>query len=129
MTTSMLPTMAGTSAIRQPRQMALVVLRFEKLDERARTRKGTMSLCCPADHVEAHLAARAFGLDVGFAGRQMPGQLDAMRALGRGVSLQALFDDLDALHDFEHAHHEPMPAIADAPLPAAPRRETAESRP
>ena len=44
MTMSMLPTIAGTSAIRQPWQMALVTLRLEKLDERARTRNGTASL-------------------------------------------------------------------------------------
>ena len=40
----MLPTMAGTSAIGQPRHRALVTLRLEKLDERARTRSGTGSL-------------------------------------------------------------------------------------
>ena len=44
MTISMLPTMAGTSAIRQPRQISLVTLRLQKLDDRARTRSGTASL-------------------------------------------------------------------------------------
>ena len=89
MTMSMLPTMAGTSAIRQPRQISLVTLRLQKLDDRARTRSGTVSLVGAADDVEAHLAARAFRLDVGLAGRQVPGRLDAVRALGRRVALQA----------------------------------------
>src|SRR5207244_5658122 len=44
MTMSIEPTMAGTSAIRQPRQISLVTLRLQKLDERARTRNGTASL-------------------------------------------------------------------------------------
>lgn len=44
MTMSMLPTIAGTSAIRQPLHRGLVTLRLEKLDERARTRRGTMDL-------------------------------------------------------------------------------------
>src|SRR5207253_4345405 len=41
MTMSMEPTMAGTSAMRQPRQMSFVTLRLQKLDDRARTRNGT----------------------------------------------------------------------------------------
>src|SRR5208283_1798158 len=44
MTKSMLPTMAGMSAIRQPRQSSLVTLKLQKHDERARTRNGTGSL-------------------------------------------------------------------------------------
>jgi cyclopropane fatty-acyl-phospholipid synthase-like methyltransferase len=44
MTMSMLPTMAGTSAIKQPRQISSVTLRLQKLDDRARTRNGTPSL-------------------------------------------------------------------------------------
>ena len=87
MTMSMLPTMAGTSAIRQPRQISLVTLRLQKLDERARTRSGTGLLAGAADDVEAHLAARALRLDVGLAGRQVARQLDAVRALGRRRSV------------------------------------------
>lgn len=45
MTMSMLPTIAGMSAIRQPRHRSLVTLRFEKLEERARTRRGTWAFC------------------------------------------------------------------------------------
>src|SRR5262249_28735964 len=44
MTMSILPTIAGISAMRQPRQRAFVTLRFQKLDDRARTRSGTGSL-------------------------------------------------------------------------------------
>src|SRR5436305_9676912 len=44
MTMSMLPTIAGTSAIRQPAQMALVTLKLRKLDDLARQRKGTLDL-------------------------------------------------------------------------------------
>ena len=81
MTMSMLPTIAGTSAIRQPRQISSVTLRLQKLDDRARTRSGTGSLAGAADDVEAHLAARALRLDVGLARRQVPRRLDAVRAL------------------------------------------------
>ncbi len=35
--------MAGTSAMRQPRQISSVTERLQKLDERARTRRGTAS--------------------------------------------------------------------------------------
>src|SRR5690349_407159 len=44
MTMSMLPTMAGTSAIRQPAQIGLVTLRLRKLDDFARQRSGTLDL-------------------------------------------------------------------------------------
>src|SRR5581483_8186470 len=44
MTMSIDPTMAGTSAMRQPRQMALVTERLRKLDDFARTRSGTACL-------------------------------------------------------------------------------------
>jgi hypothetical protein len=43
-TMSIEPTMAGMSAISQLAEIALVTLRFEKQDDRARTRKGTFSL-------------------------------------------------------------------------------------
>ncbi len=43
MTKSRLPTMAGTSAMRQPRQISFVTLRLQKHDDRARTRNGTAS--------------------------------------------------------------------------------------
>ena len=84
----MLPTIAGTSAIRQPRQMALVTLRLQKLDDRARTRQRHGVLGVAADDVETHLAARAFGFEIGLAGRQMPRRLDAVGALGGLVLLQ-----------------------------------------
>src|SRR5207237_8182202 len=41
MTMSMLPTIAGTSAIRQPRQSVSQTLKLQKLDDLARTRNGT----------------------------------------------------------------------------------------
>jgi hypothetical protein len=40
----MLPTIAGTSAIKHPWQSSLQTLRLQKQDDRARTRKGTGSL-------------------------------------------------------------------------------------
>ena len=43
MTMSMLPMMAGTSAIRQPLQISLATLRLQKQPDRARTRSGTAS--------------------------------------------------------------------------------------
>lgn len=43
-TMSIEPTIAGISAIRQPRQISLVTDRLQKLEERARTRRGTASL-------------------------------------------------------------------------------------
>src|SRR5262249_43587818 len=58
-TTSMLPTIAGTSATRQPRHSSFVTLRFAKQLDRARTRSGTPSFegrpttwkpICPRGH-------------------------------------------------------------------------------
>ena len=46
-TMSILPTTAGTSAMRQSRQISSVTLRLAKHDERARTRNGTMLLLAP----------------------------------------------------------------------------------
>ncbi len=43
MTMSMLPTIAGTSATRQPRQISSATLRLQKQLDRARTRSGTES--------------------------------------------------------------------------------------
>src|SRR5262245_36934083 len=45
-----------------------------------------------ADHVEAHLTARAFGLDIGLAGRQMARRFDPVRTLGRRIFLQRLVE-------------------------------------
>src|SRR5262249_40381609 len=42
---------------------------------------GNRILGVPADDVEAHLAARAFGFHVSFARWQVPRRIDAMRAL------------------------------------------------
>src|SRR6266404_4946105 len=75
--------------------------------------QGDVFLGVPADDVKAHLTARAFGLDIGLPGGQVLGRLDAVGAGGGGVTTQALLDDLDALHDLDHAHEIPVPAIAD----------------
>ena len=129
MTMSMLPTMAGTSAMRQPRQISLVTLRLQKLDDRARTRSGTAILGVPADDVEAHLAARALRLDVGLARRQVTRRLDAVRALGRRRSARsACSHDLDALDHLQHAHVEAVPAVAEHAPRAGASRERRHDR-
>ena len=59
------PTIAGTSAIRQPRQSSCVTDRLQKQLLRARARHGID--VAVADDVEAHLAARRFGFEIRFA--------------------------------------------------------------
>src|SRR5207249_2453036 len=86
--------------------------------------QGDVFLGIAADDAEAHLTARALGLDVGVARGQVLGRLDAVGAGGGRVAAQALLDDLDALHDLDHAHEIPVPAIADFRL----RRRDVEGR-
>ena len=95
MTMSIDPTIAGTSAIRQPAHSGLVTLRFEKLDDLARSRSGTASSLA-ADDVELdHRGDTRLEVDV--AGMQMLRLLDAMILGRRRVLVESLLDDLDAL--------------------------------
>ena len=70
------PTIAGTSAIRQPRHSSWVTERLQNELLRARARQGIDAAV--ADDVKAHLAARGFGLQVGLALGQLLGQLDRL---------------------------------------------------
>src|SRR5262249_10810829 len=75
--------------------------------------EGDVFLGVAAADVEAHLATRAFGLTVGFAGVQVLRQLHAVRALGRLVLLDGLAAEPHRLDDFQHADVVPVPAVAD----------------
>ncbi len=114
MTTSMLPMMAGTSAIRQPLQISLATLRLRETRRAGPHAERNGFLGRPADDVEAHLPARTFGFDVGFARRQVPrrlrrdaipGQSDSASGLARLILMLSITS--------QHAHVEPVPAIAD----------------
>ena len=119
MTISMLPTMAGMSAMRQPRQISLVTLRLQKLDERARTRKGTASLAgrpttrSPSGRGGTRSPRKP-------PPGQRPWRLDPVRSLGRGILSQPLLHRLlMMLHPAQHADVKPVPGVADDGGPGA----------